>query len=175
MIRGREQSGARGGIVGFLLRIEKQYLKFSSAHFTLFPNSRERLHGHNYAVTLEVEAMKLKDGMVVDFAPLKRAAREACSGFDEKILLPSSERVQCEETDGRMRVTLDDGSAYEFPRDEVVVLTINNVTCEALAWLVSRSLVERRQEWDQEQRIARLRVWVAESPGQQGGYETRFD
>ena len=36
--------------------IEKEYLKFSCAHFLIFPDgSKERLHGHNYQVTAEVD------------------------------------------------------------------------------------------------------------------------
>ena len=39
------------------IEVDKEYLKFSAAHFLIFPDgSAERLHGHNYRVYVEVEA-----------------------------------------------------------------------------------------------------------------------
>ncbi len=155
----------------YLLRVEKQYLKFSSAHFTLFPDSRETLHGHNYTVSLEVEADALNDGMVVDFGPLKKAVRSICDHLDEKVLLPETPRIDRRETGGVHDLTVDGEVEYRFPKDEVIVLPIENVTCEALAWYIVMDVMKSRAKWDSTRSVKRLRVWVEETPGQQGGYE----
>ena len=39
------------------ISIDKDYLKFSAAHFLIFPDgTAERLHGHNYRVFVEIDA-----------------------------------------------------------------------------------------------------------------------
>ena len=39
------------------IEVEKEYLRFSAAHFLIFPDgSAERLHGHNYRVYVALEA-----------------------------------------------------------------------------------------------------------------------
>jgi len=35
--------------------VGKEYLKFNAAHFIAYPGFRERLHGHNYHVTVRLE------------------------------------------------------------------------------------------------------------------------
>lgn len=154
----------------YLLRVQKQYLKFSSAHFTLFPDSRETLHGHNYTLTLEVESPQLKDGVVVNFVPLKKVSRAICDDLDEHILLPTSSRVVIDSSETQLNAHVD-RDYYSFPADEVRVLPIDNITCEALAAYISQLLKEKRSEWDPEKQIHRMRIWVEESPGQQGGVE----
>ena len=72
------------------IAIDKDYLKFSAAHFLIFPDgSAERLHGHNYKVyvTIETELDRLKrelryrtedrDAARRDAAALQRGATEA--------------------------------------------------------------------------------------------------
>ena len=158
----------------YLLRVEKQYLKFSSAHFTLFPDSRETLHGHNYTVSLEIEADALHDGMVVDFGPLKKAARAICDRMDEKVLLPETPRIERRESGPNYDLSIDGDAGYRFPKSEVVIVPINNVTCEALAWYIAQDVLNSRPQWDASRSVRRLRVWVEETPGQQGGYEQKL-
>jgi 6-pyruvoyl-tetrahydropterin synthase len=44
----------------FHIELAKEDFKFSAAHFTLFgPDAAERLHGHNYRVTVAVEGEEL--------------------------------------------------------------------------------------------------------------------
>ena len=41
------------------IAIDKEYLKFSCAHFLIFADgSKERLHGHNYHVASEIDPQK---------------------------------------------------------------------------------------------------------------------
>jgi hypothetical protein len=48
--------------------IDKEYLKFSCAHFMIFPDgTKERLHGHNYHVTCEIDGQLSEHGLVIDF------------------------------------------------------------------------------------------------------------
>ncbi len=159
----------------FLIRIEKQYLKFSAAHFTLFHNGRETLHGHNYMVSVEVEGENLQGGLLIDFFLLKDTVLAICDRLDEKILIPNHSRVQCREEEKQFHFTVDDEASYSVPADEVVKLPVENITCESLAWYFYRLLSEARKQWDTNRIISRLRVWVEETPGQRGGYESVLD
>ena len=42
--------------------VSKDYLKFAAAHFIAFPGFREPLHGHNYQVSVSIEADLGPDG-----------------------------------------------------------------------------------------------------------------
>lgn len=153
--------------------IEKDYLKFSAAHFLIFPDgSAERLHGHNYKVTVTVETELDAHGLVVNFKEIKPMVRRICDELDEHLLIPGKHPV--------LRATPVDGGQMEIcylerryliPQDEVIVLPIGNSSAENLATWFARELRERmRSQWPQ-LHVLRLQVSVEETPGQQGIYE----
>lgn len=156
--------------MSFFINVEKEYLKFSSAHFTLFDDGREPLHGHNFCVKIEVETDELCDGFVVNFVPLKKSLRQVCDRLDECVLLPTSKRVQVSDAGDCFDIKINDGSRYTFPKSEVIVLPLDNVTCESLAYYISTELLQNRDEWDSDHRVSSMRIWVQETPGQSGGY-----
>ena len=59
--------------------VGKEYLKFNAAHFIAYPGFRERLHGHNYHVTVRVTGELGPDGYVLDFGIVKRATKRVCA------------------------------------------------------------------------------------------------
>ena len=156
--------------MSYFISIEKEYLKFSSAHFTLFDDGREPLHGHNFCVRIDVESESLQKGFVVNFVPLKKSLRVICDRLDECVLLPESERVIVQDSGDCMDIKVDDGSEYRFPKKEVIVLPLENVTCESLAYYIGTELMNCREEWDGDRTVSAMRIWVQETPGQAGGY-----
>ena len=40
----------------FRVHVTKDYLKFNAAHFIAYKGFREALHGHNYRVSVDIEA-----------------------------------------------------------------------------------------------------------------------
>ena len=59
--------------------IYKEYLKFSAAHFLIFPDgSAERLHGHNYRVYAEIEAQLTRFGPVATWGGSVPSMTEMC-------------------------------------------------------------------------------------------------
>src|SRR6185436_1848280 len=69
--------------------IQKEYFKFSAAHFLIFPDgTAERLHGHNYRVFVSLEAALSKHGLVLDFKRVKPVIRELLDELDEHWLVP---------------------------------------------------------------------------------------
>lgn len=156
------------------IRIEKEYLKFSCAHFLIFPDgSKERLHGHNYRVRCEIDGDLDGHGLVIDFKLVKPVIRQLCDELDEHWLLPAHHpelRVRHRD-DGHTEVAYR-GANYLAPSDEIIVLPIGNTSAEHLAAWFGRTLLARLRERFGMPRVRRLRVLVAETDGQDGVYET---
>src|SRR6185436_10494652 len=114
--------------------VAKDYLKFAAAHFIAYPGFREPLHGHNYQVTVRVEADLGPDGYVLDFGLVKRVAKELCEELDERVLLPArSDCVRVVEAGGGIEVTTERGEQFRFPADDVRLLPIAHSSAEELA------------------------------------------
>ena len=59
----------------YRVRVERNKLKFAAAHMATFEGQCEPLHGHNYAVTIEVAGTLTEDSWVIDFAALKSSVK----------------------------------------------------------------------------------------------------
>src|SRR5215468_12213525 len=77
----------------YRVEVSSDHLRFAAAHFIAYPGFREPLHGHNYQVSVRIEAALGPDGYVLDFGLVKRVAKELCAELDERVLLP--ERSDC--------------------------------------------------------------------------------
>ena len=157
--------------------LRKEYFKFSCAHFLIFPDgSSERLHGHNYQVTCEIDAELTEHGLVIDFKMIKPVIRELVDELDEHWILPGEhEELRWEERDdGIVEVRYRD-RYYAAPKDDVIVLPINNTSAENLAAYVGRELQRRLLERFEDLEVRHLRVGVEETPGQRGVYDYERD
>ena len=66
------------------IEISKEDLKFSGAHFTIFSaTERERLHGHNFKVSLLLTADVGDNGMCFSYVEIKTRLRKLCAQLDE--------------------------------------------------------------------------------------------
>ncbi len=152
--------------------LAKEYFKFSAAHFLIFPDgSAERMHGHNYQVTAEIEAALTNHGLVLDFKMAKPVVRELCDELDEHFLLPAEHPVLQHgvREDGVMEVRYLD-RYYALPVEDVVVLPINNSSSENLATWFGRELMRRLRLRFEDVDFRALRVSVEETRGQRGVY-----
>src|SRR5579871_2785141 len=79
-------------MASFRVRVTKDYLVFSSAHFITFAGHRcESLHGHNYRVGVTLDGALLPEGWyVLDFSEVKQRMKRLCDEIDHKVLLPLS-------------------------------------------------------------------------------------
>ncbi|HJQ85176.1 MAG TPA: 6-pyruvoyl tetrahydropterin synthase family protein [Candidatus Binatia bacterium] len=147
--------------------VAKDYLKFAAAHFIAYPGFREPLHGHNYQVSVKVEADLGPDGYVLDFGLVKRVAKELCAELDERVLVP--ERSDClvvTRLADAVEVTTELGDRFRFPAADVRLLPIAHSSAEELAaYLVGRLRDALRSEAAGRGLVA-VEVGVAEAPGQ---------
>jgi len=70
------------------IEIEKSYLHFSAAHFTIFSaTNRERLHGHNWRLAVEITGEVGDEGLCFDYAIYKKILKDLCAKYDEYTLI----------------------------------------------------------------------------------------
>ena len=154
------------------LRLAKEDFAFAAAHFTLFPDeAAERLHGHNYHVRVELSGAALDDhGFLVPVAPVKARIRAICAALDERVLIPEKSRLlELRHERDAVQVTLGE-RAYRFPKSEVTLLPLPNVTIEALAKHVWGELAPALAGSP----VRRLRVEVEETAGQSASFEAEL-
>lgn len=155
----------------FEITLGKEDMKFSSAHFTVFESSVERLHGHNYHVEVTVKSTRLRSGLLVDFGVLKQEARRLCADLDETLLLPGESTEVALRPDGDAIEVRCRNKRYVVPAEDCRVLPIANVSCECLASYFCRALVDRLAGDLRAAGVVSLAAVVEESPGQSGRCE----
>ena len=153
----------------FRVHVPKDYPKFSAAPFIAYPGFRERLHGHNYRVSIALDGQLGPQGYVVDFGVVKRIARRLCERLDERLLVP--ERSDClrVRVDGDVVCLQYEQDEFRFPRADVILLPIVHTSVEELSQYLAGEL---RRELDAEGvgPLDAIEVAVEESFGQRAIY-----
>lgn len=156
------------------IEIEKDYLKFSAAHFLIFPDgTAERLHGHNYKVYVTVHTALDAHGLVVNFKEIKPLIRQLCDELDEHLLLPGAHPVLTATRAGEHYDIRYHERRYLVPADEVLVLPIGNTSAENLAAWFGRTLRARMLAAWPDLPLREMSVGVEETPGQRGTWTLR--
>ena len=155
--------------MSFRIVLDHQTLRFAAAHFTTFAGGCEPLHGHNYALTVEIEGDLTADSWVLDFSEAKALVHEICNRLDHKFLLPlESAALEIAATDGEFEVKFGD-RRYVIPRSDVAELPIDNSTAERLAQYIAGQIVDSLRERGAEN-VTSIAVGVEEAPGQTGWF-----
>lgn len=125
----------------YRIRVTKDHLVFSAAHFITFNgNVCERLHGHNWRVAVSAEGALDENFYVVDFIALRDAVQNIVNELDHRMLLPTEHRTIRVRADEReVEATFED-RRWLFPREDCVLLAIENTTAERLAWWIGQRL-----------------------------------
>ncbi len=147
--------------------VAKDYLKFAAAHFIAQAGFREPLHGHNYQVSVRVEADLGADGYVLDFGLVKRVAKALCDELDERVIVPErSDCLRITAGPDRVEMVTAEGDRFELPRRDCAVLPIVHSSAEELAAYLLGRLRALLSSEAGGRGIAALEVGVAEAPGQ---------
>ena len=152
----------------YRVRLDKEYHVFSAAHFITFgENVCERLHGHNYRVTAEIEGPLDENQYVVDFIALRDTLKFVTEQLDHFMLLPTEHpTIKVHADEREVQVTFED-RRWIFPRCDCVLLPLANTTAELLAhwigWRLREELVRRLGL-----RPSQLQIAVDEDNGQWG-------
>ncbi|MCL5292091.1 MAG: 6-pyruvoyl tetrahydropterin synthase family protein [Actinobacteria bacterium] len=157
----------------YRISVEKEHLSFSAAHFLIFGQKCERLHGHNYAVSVELEGELNETGYVFDFIELKRLAAWVCGSLDHRTLLPTKNvNLDIETKDDEVTVKFG-VKRFIFPGEDVHFLPVENITAELLATHICEQISGHLRSAGIDNLIA-VTVRVDESPGQSAFYREEF-
>ena len=152
------------------ITIARPQYKFSCAHMTVFPDgTKERLHGHNYTVAVALDVASVELAAMIPFAGIKASLEALCQDWKEHVLL--AERCPF------MKILRDDGAGeggeleltvcgkrYVMPREDALLLPIDNVSVEALAAHIAGLLSERIAALSSN--VLAIEVTIEEVPGQ---------
>jgi len=148
-----------------VIEIQKEYLHFSAAHFTIFSATvRENLHGHNFHVEAALSGPIREDGLCFDYNDVKRKIKALCDSLDEKTLLPRhSPHLSIVEDGPYLVAHFHDEKIPFLPRD-VITLPVRNVTVEELAYWFAEALLADAEFGALP--IDELTIRVSSGPGQ---------
>jgi 6-pyruvoyl tetrahydropterin synthase/QueD family protein len=158
-----------GHKMSYKIVVEKDYLRFSAAHFITFMGKCERLHGHNYALSVELAGELTEDGYVFDFVELKNILRGVCDSLDHRFLIPlGNEHLKVDESEKEWEVRFGE-RRYVFPAQDVLPLPVDNITAERLAEYVCDQVVGKL-EGQGADNLSSVTVGIEEAPGQTAYY-----
>ncbi|MCG6154285.1 6-pyruvoyl trahydropterin synthase family protein [Rubinisphaera margarita] len=150
----------------FRVRVTKDHLVFSAAHFITFNgNICERLHGHNWRVAVEVTGGLDENRYVFDFIALRDATQNLVNELDHRVLLPESHpMIRVTDHGHEVEATFEE-RRWIFPREDAVILPVQNTTAEEIAqWMVQRLVDDVIKKHRHE--LQSVRVDVEENFGQ---------
>lgn len=155
----------------FEVFVSKDTFKFNAAHFVAFRNFRERLHGHNYRVSVRLLGKRkiAHDGYLIDFGNVKDVTKTVCKTLNEHFLCPMySDVMEITTTETSVTLNCEDGGHFVFPRGDCAMLPIVHATAEELAIYLYAEILNALDASYLEQRgIHTMEVTVAEAPGQE--------
>ena len=133
----------------------------------------EGQHGHNYRLSIEIRGPLDEDCLVIDFRVVKKILKSIKAALNHRTLVPSRHpRLSLESGEKSTRIRFAD-EQLELPTRDVVLLDVENVTSEMLAFHIFESIRDRLPAADVE-RLDTLSVEVIESPGQSASYSGPF-
>jgi 6-pyruvoyltetrahydropterin/6-carboxytetrahydropterin synthase len=154
------------------ITIARPQYKFSCAHMTVFPDgTKERLHGHNYTVSVALDVASVELAAMIPFAGIKASLEALCQDWKEHVLLAERSPFMKilrdeggnEGEGGELELTLC-GKRYVMPREDALLLPIDNVSVEALAAHIVAILSERIAGLSAN--VQAIEVTIEEVPGQ---------
>jgi 6-pyruvoyltetrahydropterin/6-carboxytetrahydropterin synthase len=157
----------------YKVRVTKDHLVFCAGHFISYEGDKcERLHGHNYRTAVEIEGDLDENRYVFDFIALKHLTKAITDELDHRMLLATrNPLIAVEERPNGVHVQYRKRE-WLFPRDDCVLLPIENTTVELLARYVGqRLIVDIQRMHGYTPRV--LRVEIEENIGQSATYEWR--
>jgi len=149
------------------IEISKEALNFSVGHFTIFSKTdRENLHGHNFQLQCHATAPLNDEGLLFDYAILKKLLKQLCDELDEQVILPlNSPHLEIGEEGDYVTAMFNGEKLMFLPRD-VTLLPIANSTVEEFSHFFLEKIRQHPDLVDKG--IVALTVKVSSNTGQYG-------
>ena len=159
----------------FSIEVAKDYFNFASAHFLIFANGeRERLHGHNYQVSVVMEGELDRSGVLLDFISLKPLVKRVCDDLDHRTLIQTASPILKISRTARSVEIIYRKQKILLPRSDVILLPLKNTSTELLAEYVAKQIRGKVQQQFPMATIQWIEVSVEETRGQKGTFRGEF-
>jgi len=150
------------------IEIEKQYLHFSAAHFTIFSaQDRERLHGHNFRLAVEITGEIDDNGLCFDYAIYKKILKDLCYQYDEYTLIAEDSPYLEISSDEEYFHIKHNGRIQPLLKTDTILLPVKNVTIEELSHYFLSQLTKDKERLSK-LNIHAFEVRVSSGPDQWG-------
>ncbi|UCE14184.1 MAG: 6-carboxytetrahydropterin synthase [Candidatus Heimdallarchaeota archaeon] len=146
---------------------------FSASHFLIKFGKCDRLHGHNYHVTVQLQYDQIDLSIPIDFRKLNNAIQQEIQLLDQKILLPQhSPEIQILSTlKGKNWGVSVDNKYYSFPKQDVLLMDgVEQITTENLAIYLHQKLGNWFRREGFSRLVKSLEVLVTENLGNQSKF-----
>ncbi len=147
------------------VRVTKDHRSSARALHHVQRNICERLHGHNWRTAVELTGPLDRNSYVFDFIALRDTLQEIVNELDHHVLLPTKHlTIKVNESEREVEVTFEE-RRWVFPREDCVLLPVENTTAELIArWIGERlrPTVENHAEAD----VSMIQIEVEENFGQ---------
>jgi dihydroneopterin triphosphate aldolase (PTPS-III) / 6-pyruvoyltetrahydropterin synthase len=166
----------------FEVHVSNDTFKFNAAHFVAYENYRERLHGHNYRVSVRLlgerkvasAAILGPDGYLMDFTNVKKVTKHVCQQLNEHFICPMYSNVLKITTKTlnsvsyiQLECTMD-GTQFLFPEQDCVLLPIVHATAEELAIYMFCEIIHQMDaSYLLQRNVHTMEITIAEAIGQE--------
>lgn len=119
----------------YSVTLDKEDFKFNCAHFIAYKGFRERLHGHNYRVSVSLSGQSIGPcGYLIDFGEVKKAMRGICKSLNEYFICPMlSDALRIQDSGSNVCIECEDGAEFSFPRSDCLMLPLVHSSAEELS------------------------------------------
>ncbi len=115
---------------------------FAAAHFLIDMGKCERLHGHNYMVTVEICGEPGDDDVIIDFHTISPVIKNVCDALDHRFILAEGEtRYQIIISETEIEIKFPN-KRFVFPREDCVILPVEATTVEKLSAYLADKIVD---------------------------------
>lgn len=156
--------------------VESPSFSFSAAHFIAYKGYREKLHGHNYNVSLKLRGSIQEDGYVVDFTFLKEVVRKVCKHMNEHFIVPLySDVLDIQEVNETIKVIYKENAETEgtdkitvefcFPKTDCILMPIKHSSVEEIGkCLIDMIIEEISINFFKKRKVNFIQLSLSESP-----------
>ena len=157
----------------YRLKINREDFNFSAAHIFINNNKIERLHGHNYHITVEVEGNLNNDFYLIDFRKIKKIIKDICKSLNHRTLIPKlNPMIKISHSEEYVRLEINKKFMQLFSED-VYFFPLPNVSTELIS-LFFFNKVSKALKKINGNRVEIIKIEITESFGQSASFEGKL-
>ena len=151
---------------------------FSASHFLIGFSKCDRLHGHDYSVTLKIRYHTAVDDQFFDFRTINSVIDQVIKKLDHKVLLPGNSskfNIQSSSNGKNWDIFINE-KKYSFPKENVEILKDHTqTTCENIAEYLHSQITKKIKILSEDVKISEMIVVLSETIGNEVSFTSKID